>query len=140
MSMNDGKQERKYHEFLGKKYRVDALPCGIAIPFNVELRKLRDMALNTVYKLDPTTPSDKIFIALHKYYTDNPAEGQLQVLQMTRALSVVTEFMTDGEVTESMIQKQASPEEVKSFMDALQEPEEVAQGKKLKELQRKSLL
>lgn len=138
MSLNNGKQDRKYHTFLDTRYRIDSLPCGVAIPFNVELTKLRELAINTVYELDPKTPSDKLFIALHKYYTENPEKAQVQVLQMIRALSVLTEFITDGEVTEKFIQKTATEEEIKDFMDAIQEAQVDAQLKKLR-LPRKSL-
>ena len=132
---NEGKQERKYHTFLGRKYRVDALPCGIAIPFTVELTKLREAAVNTVFKLDPKTPSTEIFIALHKYYTENPEEAQKQLLQMIKALSVLTEFFTDGKVTEKFIQREANEQQVKDFLDAIQESQELSQLKKLKDRQ-----
>lgn len=130
MSLNNGKQERKYHTFLDTRYRVDSLPCGIAIPFNVELFKLRELAINIVCKLDPKTPSNKLLSTLHKYYTENPSEAQFQMLQMIKALSVITEFITDGEVTEEYIKKNADESEVKDFIDAIQEAQMTPTEKK----------
>ena len=140
MSLNNGKQERKYHTFLSTRYRIDSLPCGIAIPFNIELTKLRELAIETVYAIDPKTPSDKIFIALHKYYTDHPEEAQLQMLQMVKALSVITEFVTDGKVTEKVILKDAGEDEVKDFIDAIQEAQLESQEKKSLSLKKLSQL
>jgi hypothetical protein len=137
--LNKGKQERKYHEFLGKKYRVDSLPCGVSIPFEVELNKVREESLAIVNNIDPKTLKSSIFNVLEKYLSNHPKEAQDQILQMVRALSVITEFFTDGEITEEYINKNATPDEVSDFIEALQEEQHEKTLKKLKEM-RKSLL
>ncbi len=133
MSLNKGKQERKYHKFLGEEYRIDSIPCGISIPFNVELNKLRIKALEIVFEIDPKTPRNKIFVVLEDYLKDHPDEAQEQMDQMIRTLSVITEFFTNGKIDEKYISMEADPEEINDFLDAIQQAQ---QEKALKKLQK----
>ena len=86
MSLNDGKQEKVYHTFLGKKYRLDMIPCGLFIPFSIELSKIRKQALLTVDKIAPNTPSKLLYVKLEEYLDDNPEEAQDQINQMIKAI------------------------------------------------------
>lgn len=131
VNVNQGKQERKYHTFLGKKYRVDSLPCGISIPFEVELKKLRDKSIEAVNSVDPNTPTDELYKVLNDYYTDHLDEAHEQLMQMVKTISIITEFFTDGEVNEDYIQKEASEEEVRDFLDAVNGAQQEKTIKKL---------
>ena len=132
VNVDQGKQERKYHTFLDKTYRVDALPCGISIPFEKELKKVRDSSIEIVNKIEPTTPSDQLYDVLNEYYIDHPDEAYAQILQMVKAVSVITEFFTDGKVDEDYIKENASDEEVHEFINAIQYSQQEKAIKKLR--------
>lgn len=133
MSLNNGKQKKVYHTFLDKEYRIDELPCGVSIPFNIELDKLRKDTLLLVFKIDPKTPSSKLGEVLQRYLEDNPEEAYKQVMQMKKAVSVLTEFFTDGEVDEDYIHHNATDEEVSAFIEVIQEVQHENSLKKLKQ-------
>lgn len=132
MSLNKGKPKRVKYTFLGKEYTIFPLPCGVEIPFNVELEKVRHNAIEIVNNIDPKTPSSKVFEVLGKYYSDHPEEAHKHMMQMVKAVSVITEFFTDGEVDEKYIQKRALEEEVGDFINKIEHARQEETLKKLK--------
>lgn len=117
MTLNEGKHTRVYHKFLGEEYRIDELPCGVSIPFTVEMTKLRQNSLVIVNNIDPDTPEYMIVPTLNTYFASHPEEAQDQMNLMIRALSVLTEFFSDGRIDENCISKKASIDDVSNFLE-----------------------
>jgi len=130
VNLNKGKQDKKIFTFLGKKFNIGFLPCGVNIPFNIEVKKLRQMSLDTVEKIDPKTKSSELFGVLNLYYIDHEEEAFEQLRQMVRAISVITEFYFP-DITEKFILDNADEEDVADFFFALQTVQEEKAIKKI---------
>jgi len=122
MSLNDGKPKKEVFTFLDREYRVDMIPCGVSIPFSVEVDKTRVMSMEVAEKagVDGDKVSDMGHV-INQYFAEHPVELQEYQMAVCKSVSVITEFYTDGEVSEDYILKNASNEEITDFMMALRE-------------------
>lgn len=124
MSLNTGKVKRKTFTFLGQELFIDKIPAGCAIPFSIEIDKVRAMTLKgaeaIAQKADTT---DQIEALTMEYYSDpvHLAEAHELSLQTVKAISVFTEYATDGVLTEEYILHNADMEEVNELMVQIQE-------------------
>lgn len=124
MSLNSGKEKRKTFHFLGHDLFIDKIPAGCAIPFSIEVDKVRAMALKGAEAIAQVADErDQIEELTIKYYSDpvHQAEAHEMSLQTVKAISVFTEYVTNGKVNEEYILHNADMEEVNEFMIQIQE-------------------
>lgn len=125
MSINDGKQEQpKTFSFCGHELKIGKIPAGCAIPFTIEIDKVRKTSLKAAEKIAMSADTeDDIERLTMQYYSDVEHLGEAHeiLLQTIKAISVFTEYVTNGELTEDYILHNADPEEVNDLMIELQE-------------------
>ncbi|RKZ08423.1 hypothetical protein DRQ25_09130 [Candidatus Fermentibacteria bacterium] len=124
MSINNGKEERKTFDFLGFTLRVDKIPAGCAIPFTIEIDKVRKISLKAAESIASEADNvDQINDLTIKYFMEpeHLQEAHELMLQTIKAISVFTEYITDGELTEKHILMNADQEEVNELMIVIQE-------------------
>lgn len=124
MSINSGKQEFKTFSFLGRNIRIDKIPAGIAIPFSIEIEKVRVMSMKAAQSIaDDADNIEDMTRLVQEYFSNNDhlEEAYEMQMQTIKAISVFTEFMTNGELTEDIIKHEADQEEVNEFMIELQD-------------------
>ena len=123
--MNDGKpKERKVFNFLGHDLIIDKIPAGCAVPFSIEIDKVRLMSIKAAESLaqDAHTEDDLELLTM-QYFADpeNVHEAHEISMQTIKAISVFTEYITDGVLTEKYIKHNADMEEVNELMIQIQE-------------------
>jgi uncharacterized protein HemY len=125
MNMNDGKQkERKIFNFLGHDLIIDKIPAGCAVPFSIEIDKVRAMSIKAAESVAQDADTEDDLERLTLMYFANPENAQESheiSMQTIKAISVFTEYITDGVITEDYIKHNADMEEVNELMIQVQE-------------------
>lgn len=124
MSLNEGKENPKMFSFLGYDMDISKIPSGIAIPFAIEVDKVRVMAMKGAEAIaQDADTADQIETLTAAYYTD-PAhlmEAHEMSMQSIKAISVFAEYVTNGKLTEEYIQHHADMDEVNEFLIVIQD-------------------
>jgi hypothetical protein len=121
MNLNEGKPEKSFYDFLGTRFRVDKIPVALAVPFSVEVTKLRAMSLKAAEKVALKTDSvENLQERVTEYFTDNLEEAQKFNEQSVKVVSIVTEFYTDGEMDYDHLMFNADIDEINDFIEALE--------------------
>lgn len=124
MSLNEGKEIPKTFTFLGYELNIEKIPAGIAIPFAIEVDKVRVMSMKAAEAIAQDADTADQMEALTAQYFADPAhlmEAHELSLQSIKAVSVFTEYVTDGKLTEDFIQHHADMDEVNEFLIQIQE-------------------